>query len=215
MSASYTTLNMDQETVTIHINPKHEHEHHPQNPGTKRDGKYKRRTLFFVVYLLLIDITYGTVLALWLLVREYLLTKKCTVQFPCGKVTGKHFRDTKTTLFRGIPYATVMHAFADPEPYPEDPSRSMDGTRAGPIARQALSPATSEVPYMWSLLSTNVAKLFYKLRGDIFHPGVTKGCHVLNVCTTDLTGKKPVMVWIHGGAYEYGSGTHSMYDPTS
>eukprot|EP00760_Papus_ankaliazontas_P014731 PhM_4_TR16139/c3_g1_i10/m.88078/K03929/pnbA; para-nitrobenzyl esterase len=214
MSASYTTLNMDQETVTIHINPKHEHEHHPQNPGTKRDGKYKRRTLFFVVYLLLIDITYGTVLALWLLVREYLLTKKCTVQFPCGKVTGKHFRDTKTTLFRGIPYATLRSAFADPAPVSEDTTREISATWWAPVALQPLSITSTAYPYILSIFKVLskfvVAKVF---TGQFYH-GTMESATVLNVCTPDTKGKYPVMVWFHGGGFEYGSGCDNMYEPS-
>lgn len=39
-------------------------------------------------------------------------------------------------------------------------------------------------------------------------------CLYLNVWTAALTGKRPVMVWIHGGAFRLGSGSLSMYDGT-
>ena len=36
-------------------------------------------------------------------------------------------------------------------------------------------------------------------------------CLYLNVSTKNLVGKKPVMVWIHGGGFTVGSGSAEMY----
>lgn len=38
-------------------------------------------------------------------------------------------------------------------------------------------------------------------------------CLYLNVYTTDIVKKRPVMVWIHGGAFSMGSGDDTLYSP--
>ena len=38
----------------------------------------------------------------------------------------------------------------------------------------------------------------------------TEDCLTLNVWTPDLVGKRPVMVWLHGGAFAYGSGNRAV-----
>ena len=46
-------------------------------------------------------------------------------------------------------------------------------------------------------------------------PGATdESCLFLNVWTKALDGKRPVMVWIHGGAFRLGSGSSPIYDGT-
>lgn len=41
----------------------------------------------------------------------------------------------------------------------------------------------------------------------------SEDCLFLNVYTTEITGKKPVMFWIHGGAFSSGSGDSILYGP--
>jgi para-nitrobenzyl esterase len=43
-------------------------------------------------------------------------------------------------------------------------------------------------------------------------PGTDEDCLFLNVWTQGLSGKRPVMVWLHGGGYANGSGGAAMYD---
>ncbi|HEY2707994.1 MAG TPA: carboxylesterase family protein [Caulobacteraceae bacterium] len=43
-------------------------------------------------------------------------------------------------------------------------------------------------------------------------PGTDEDCLFINVWTPALTGKRPVMVWLHGGGYANGSGGAAMYD---
>ncbi len=43
-------------------------------------------------------------------------------------------------------------------------------------------------------------------------PGTGEDCLFLNVWTPGLTGKRPVMVWLHGGGFANGSGGAAMYD---
>ena len=53
--------------------------------------------------------------------------------------------------------------------------------------------------------------------GDIFGPGkVGENCLVLNVWTPSLKhGRRPVMVWLHGGGYTGGSDGAPTYDGTN
>ncbi len=49
--------------------------------------------------------------------------------------------------------------------------------------------------------------------GRAISPGPTsEDCLFLNVWTKSLDGKRPVMVWIHGGAFRLGSGSMAIYD---
>jgi len=41
---------------------------------------------------------------------------------------------------------------------------------------------------------------------------VGEDCQVLNVWTNSLSGKRPVMVWLHGGGFTSGNGGYTMYD---
>jgi len=42
--------------------------------------------------------------------------------------------------------------------------------------------------------------------------GISEDCLHLNVWTNSLSGKRPVMVWLHGGGFTSGSGSYSIYD---
>src|SRR5215468_1071880 len=41
---------------------------------------------------------------------------------------------------------------------------------------------------------------------------VGEDCLALNVWTNSLSGKRPVMVWLHGGGFTSGNGCYTMYD---
>lgn len=42
--------------------------------------------------------------------------------------------------------------------------------------------------------------------------GISEDCLHLNVWTNSFSGKRPVMVWLHGGGFTSGSGSYSIYD---
>ena len=46
-------------------------------------------------------------------------------------------------------------------------------------------------------------------------PYQSEDCLVLNVFTPGLAGKRPVMVWLHGGGFSSGSGSQAGYDGTA
>jgi para-nitrobenzyl esterase len=110
-----------------------------------------------------------------------------------GAVRG--VQENGTAVFRGIPYAQPPVGklrFRPPTP-PERWSGVRDATRFGEIV-----PQTDESPIDKALL-----------------PDVPQGddCLNLNVWTRE-PGKAsmPVMVWIHGGSFKWGSGSCPMYD---
>jgi para-nitrobenzyl esterase len=99
-------------------------------------------------------------------------------------------------LFNGIPYAEPPvgdRRFKRPvSPASWDDIR--DATRFGPAAPQLPSGGmTDSVPVNWN-----------------------EDCLFLNVCTPAIDQKKrPVLVWIHGGAYRSGQGAVPWYNGTS
>ena len=115
------------------------------------------------------------------------------VETRSGKVRGE--REGDLHVFRGIPYARPPvgeRRFRPPEP--EEPWAGVrDATRFGPSAPQR------------------------GMRID-FLPGMDVGlqdedCLYLNVTTPGADGaRRPVLVWIHGGAFTIGSGSQPMYD---
>jgi para-nitrobenzyl esterase len=110
-----------------------------------------------------------------------------------GAVRGA--QDNGTAAFRGIPYAQPPVGklrFRPPAP-PERWNGVRDATRFGEVV-----PQTAESPIDKALL-----------------PDVPQGddCLNLNVWTPEPgSASMPVMVWIHGGSFKWGSGSCPMYD---
>ena len=98
-------------------------------------------------------------------------------------------------VFRGIPYAAPPfgpHRFMAPQPVP-----AWDGVRDA----TAFGPTAPKAPY---------APPFDVLLQETSVPG--EDCLNLNVWTPDPTGRAPVMVWLHGGAFSNGAGSLPGYD---
>jgi len=98
------------------------------------------------------------------------------------------------TVFRGVPYAAPPvgeRRFAPPEPaHPWSGLR--DATRHGPIAPQSPS----------------------RLRGAMgdFDRPQDEDCLTLTIWSPGTMGNRPVLVWLHGGAWISGAGSLDWYD---
>ena len=118
------------------------------------------------------------------------------VESAYGKVEGERIGDIN--VWKGIPYAKPPVGplrFRAPEPI-EAWDGVRDATEFGPIAPQV----PSEV---MNFLGTEMET-------------ANEDCLYLNVWSPGADDKRrPVMVWIHGGAFAAGSGSSPMYDGTS
>lgn len=115
------------------------------------------------------------------------------VETSAGRVRGS--REQGITVFKGVPYGADTsgeNRFRPPRP-PVPWTGVREATRPGPSAPQVAGPAdrlTSEAP------------------------GISEDCLVLNVWTPGFDGRRPVLVWFHGGAYTMGAGLEPATDGT-
>ncbi len=118
------------------------------------------------------------------------------VRTTAGDVRGKIRNDVH--VFRGIPFAAPpVGKLRFRPPAPADRWEGvLDATHAGPWAAQLPSPLEKMLgapPPKWD----------------------EAGCLTLNVTSPALDGaKRPVMFWIHGGAFVNGAGSTPIYDGT-
>jgi para-nitrobenzyl esterase len=116
-----------------------------------------------------------------------------------GRVRG--FEDLGVKVFRGVPYAaTTAGANRFRPPQPREPWAGVrEATRYG-----LRCPQTT----MAGLLEEEAVSLPNEPTGE--------DCLNLNVWTPALDGaKRPVMVWLHGGMFAFGSGAGERYDGTN
>ena len=119
-----------------------------------------------------------------------------TVELASGTLGGTS--EGPLAVFRGIPYARPPigpHRFAPPEP-PAPWTGVREAVAFGPAAAQS----TIDVTYVpgFSLWEGIAA--------------TSEDCLTLNVWTPGLAGRRPVLVWIHGGAFIKGAGSQALYD---
>lgn len=114
-----------------------------------------------------------------------------TIECPAGRISGLQTGDI--TRFAGIPYAKPpvgTRRWRMPEA-PAPWAGVRDGTQFGHVCPQA---------------PTQVELLMGMTMGE-----QSEDCLYLNVWTPGTAGKRPVMVWIHGGAFMIGAGSQSIY----
>ncbi|MEV7283272.1 carboxylesterase family protein [Streptomyces sp. NPDC093252] len=108
-----------------------------------------------------------------------------------GPVTGLRGRD-RLLRFPGIRYGTAER-FARPVSAARH-TEPVDATRPGPVCPQL--PSRLEPVY----------------GPHIDEPPQSEDCLYLALTTPGLTGRRPVMVWVHGGGYLTGGGTLPQHD---
>lgn len=121
-------------------------------------------------------------------------TKKVIVETKSGKVQG--YSSKGLEIFKGIPYAAPpIGSLRFSPPAPREPWKDvLDATKFGPYAMQGF----------------NALELLF---GKLPYQESEADCLTLNIWTPDTDdAKRPVMVWIHGGGFTFGSGADLIYD---
>ncbi|HEY3443693.1 MAG TPA: carboxylesterase family protein [Paludibaculum sp.] len=128
-----------------------------------------------------------------------------TAETSCGKVRGASVRGA--AVFRGIPYGgpTAGTARFLPPSKPEKWSGERDATGNGPRCVQGAGNIFTS-PLIGEYFSGGRAD-----RIELATQTDSENCLVLNVSTPGLRGKRPVMVYIHGGGYTGGSGILTLF----
>ena len=127
-----------------------------------------------------------------------------------GKVRGVEYRSV--LAFRGVPYGgpTVGAGRFMPPSKAKAWSDVRDAVKAGPRAIQAGNPAFGNASIF---SSPTIGPYFSGGRKDaveITTEAEDENCLVLNVLTPSLTGKRPVLVYIHGGGFAQGTGALTL-----
>ena len=123
-----------------------------------------------------------------------------TVELPAGTLVG--YKDDGVYTFKGIPYATAQR-FQSPVPVTEYPGGFHLAMTYGNVA-----PQDKTLPNELTIGFTE----FLTPSGETSDMIGNETCQYLNVWSSDLTAKKPVIVFFHGGGLSNGaSNEQSVY----
>jgi para-nitrobenzyl esterase len=171
-----------------------------------------RRISIVLFFILLIGGIYG-----WFALRQP--PKPLEISEPVrihqGIVIGGVDRDDPDIrLFNGIPYASAKR-WSPPGPPVQWGATSRDTREFGP---ECIQPRTRYGSFVNQIIDGLGLSFFERSAARVVisaqeTPPESEDCLLLNVRTGNLKGaeKQPVMVWLHGGAHQYGSGSQAIY----
>lgn len=171
-----------------------------------------RRLSIVLFFLLLAGAAYG-----WFALRKPPKPMEMSepVRIHQGIVVGGIDRDNASIrVFNGIPYASARR-WTPPSPPPQWGANSRDTREYGP---ECIQPRSRYSAFVGSIIDGLGLNLFERMAARIAisaqeTPPESEDCLFLNVRTGNLKGaeRRPVMVWLHGGAHQYGSGSQLIY----
>lgn len=139
------------------------------------------------------------------------------LETPQGPVQGVTTADEGIYTFNGIPFAAPPIGnlrWSAPEPAPNW-TQTRDASQFG---NRCMQPAATQDGFMTRLLEGQgfgkvKAWLVKRVIASSEPTQMSEDCLYLNIRTGNLAGDdlKPVMVWIHGGGHQFGSGNTSFY----
>jgi len=129
-----------------------------------------------------------------------------------GKIRG--YVNQGIYSFRGVRYGASTagkNRFMPPKP-PESWTEIRDASGYGYRAPQTNPSSTAGL-----VPDSEIGSILWASDGFRVPPPESEDCLFLNVWTSalDAAGKRPVMVWLHGGGYSMGSSSDLMYDGTN
>lgn len=117
-------------------------------------------------------------------------------------------------VFNGIPYASARR-WTPPGPPPQWGANSRDTREFG---AECIQPRSRYGAFVGQIIDGLGLNFFERTAARIAisaqeAPPESEDCLFVNVRTANLKAStlQPVMVWIHGGAHQYGSGSQSLY----